>query len=300
MILVVHPSFPAKTVQEFIAYAKANPGKLNFANAGAGNVTHLTGAMFRTAARIEFVDVPHKGGAELVTAVLGQQVDFALESPVILLPLIRDGKLRALAVTSAKRKAEIAEIPTMREGGADFVATLLTGVVAPAGTPAPIVERLNAVINDSLKTPEMQATLEKFGSEAKITTPQDFAAYLAGRDREVGRGRTRGARTTRLICIQKAAMRRARCARPAWADACTETTRLPMSVQALGYIGLRAKELGDWQKFGSDFLGLQRVDKTRTAMAFRMDDRKQRVIIDADGGQGIGYFGWEVGGRRRP
>ena len=179
MILVVHPSFPAKTVQEFIAHAKANPGKLNFANAGAGNVTHLTGAMFRSAAQIEFVDVPHKGGAESVTAVLGQQVDFALESPVILLPLIRDGKLRALAVTSAKRKAEIAEIPTMREGGADFVATLLTGVVAPAGTPAPIVERLNAVINDSLKTTEMQATLEKFGSEAKITTPQDFAAYLA-------------------------------------------------------------------------------------------------------------------------
>ena len=136
MILVVHPSFPAKTVQEFIAYAKANPGKLNFANAGAGNVTHLTGEMFRTAAQIDFVNVPHKGGAESVTAVLGQQVDFALESPVILLPLIREGKLRALAVTSAKRKSEIADIPTMREGGADFVATLLTGVVAPAGTPA--------------------------------------------------------------------------------------------------------------------------------------------------------------------
>jgi tripartite-type tricarboxylate transporter receptor subunit TctC len=179
MILVVHPSFPAKTVHEFIAYAKANPGKLNFANAGAGNVTHLTGAMFRSAAQIDFVDVPHKGGAESITAVLGQQVDFALESPVILLPLIREGKLRALAVTSARRKPEIAEIPTMREGGADFVATLLTGVVAPAGTPGAIVERLNAVINDSLKAPEMQATLEKFGSEAKISTPSDFAAYLS-------------------------------------------------------------------------------------------------------------------------
>src|SRR4029077_8973626 len=108
MILVVHPSFTAKTVHEFIAYAKANPGKLNFANAGAGNVTHLTGAMFRSAAQIDFVDVPNKGGAESITAVLGQQVDFALESPVILLPLIREGKLRALAVTSARRKPEIA------------------------------------------------------------------------------------------------------------------------------------------------------------------------------------------------
>ena len=130
--------------------------------------------------------MPHKGGAESVTAVLGQQVDFALESPVILLPLIREGKLRALAVTSAKRKAEIAEIPTMREGGADFVATLLTGVVAPAGTPAAIVERLNAVINDSLKTPEMQATLANFGSEANITSPQDFAAFLAGETKKWG------------------------------------------------------------------------------------------------------------------
>jgi tripartite-type tricarboxylate transporter receptor subunit TctC len=186
MILVVHPSFPAKAVQEFIAYAKANPGKLNFAHAGAGNVTHLTGEMLRTAAQIDFVNVPHKGGAESVTAVLGRQVDFALESPVILLPLIREGKLRALAVTSAKRKPEIAEVPTMREGGADFVATLLTGVVAPAGTPAPIVQRLNAVINDSLRSPEMRDTLAKFGSEANITTPQEFTAFLAGETRKWG------------------------------------------------------------------------------------------------------------------
>jgi tripartite-type tricarboxylate transporter receptor subunit TctC len=186
MILVVHPAFPAATVQEFITYAKANPGKLNFANAGAGNVTHLTGEMFRTAAQIDFVNVPHKGGAESVTAVLGRQVDFALESPVILLPLIREGKLRALAVTSAKRKSELADIPTMREGGADFVATLLTGVVAPAGTPPQIVERLNAVINDSLKTAEMRETLARFGSEPNVTSPQDFAAFLAGETRKWG------------------------------------------------------------------------------------------------------------------
>ena len=186
MILVVHPAFPARTVQEFIAYAKANPGKLNFAHAGAGNVTHLAGEMFRTAAQIDFVNVPHKGGAESITAVLGRQVDFALESPVVLLPLIREGKLRALAVTSAKRKSEIADIPTMREGGADFVATLLTGVVAPAGTPAAIVERLNAVVNDMLKTAEMQETLARFGSEANVTSPEDFAAYLAGETRKWG------------------------------------------------------------------------------------------------------------------
>jgi tripartite-type tricarboxylate transporter receptor subunit TctC len=187
MILVVHPSFPAKTIQEFVAYAKAHPGKLNYAHAGAGNVTHLTGEMFRTLAGIDFVNVPHKGGNESVQDVLGHQVDFALESPVILLPLIRDGKLRALAVTSAKRQAELPDVPTMAESGTpDFVATLLTGVVAPAGTPAPIVGKLNSVINESLKGPEMKDLAARFGSEPRIGTPQDFGTFLAGETRKWG------------------------------------------------------------------------------------------------------------------
>jgi tripartite-type tricarboxylate transporter receptor subunit TctC len=185
MILVVHPSFPAKTIQEFVAYAKANPGKLNYAHAGAGNVTHLTGEMFRTLAGIDFVNVPHKGGNESVQGVLGNQVDFALESPVILLPLIRDGKLKALAVTSAKRQAELPDVPTMVESGIpDFVATLLTGVVAPAATPAPIVGKLNGVINESLKGPEMKDLAARFGSEPRIGTPQEFGTFLAGETRK--------------------------------------------------------------------------------------------------------------------
>jgi tripartite-type tricarboxylate transporter receptor subunit TctC len=180
MILVVHPSFPAKTVQEFIAYAKANPGKLNFGHAGYGNVTHLTGEMFRANAGIEFLGVPHKGGAESITALLGKQVDFLFESPVVLLPLIKDGKLRALGVTSAKRSPELADTPTMAESGMPkFVATLLTGIVAPAGTPAPVVGRLNAAINEHLKAPDMVATLAKFGSTPNISSPADFASYLA-------------------------------------------------------------------------------------------------------------------------
>jgi tripartite-type tricarboxylate transporter receptor subunit TctC len=185
MILVVHPSFPARTVQEFVAHAKANPGKLNYAHAGAGNVTHLTGEMFRTLAGIDFVNVPHKGGNESVQGVLGNQVDFALESPVILLPLLRDGKLRALAVTSARRQAEIPDVPTMVESGIDgFVATLLTGVVAPAGTPAPIVGKLNGVINESLKAPDMKDLVVRFGSEARVGSPQEFGTFLAGETRK--------------------------------------------------------------------------------------------------------------------
>jgi len=184
MILVVHPDFPAKTLPEFIAYARANPGKLNFGNAGAGNVTHLTGEMLRAATGIDFVNVPHRGGAESITSLLGRQVDFLFESPVVLLPLIREGRLRALGVTSAQRNSEAADIPTMREGGADYVTTLLTGVVAPAGTPPAAVARLNAAINEGLKTPQMQDTLAKFGSTAKITTPQEFGAFLAGETRK--------------------------------------------------------------------------------------------------------------------
>jgi tripartite-type tricarboxylate transporter receptor subunit TctC len=180
-ILVVHPAFPAKSVAELVAHARANPGKLNFGHAGAGNVTHLTGEMFRSLAKIDFLPVPHRGGAESITALLGRQVDFLFESPVVLLPLIRDGKLRALGVTSPGRKAELAEVPTMVEAGVSgFVATLLTGIVAPAGTPAPIVGKLNGVINETLKAADMKELLTKFGSEARIGTPQEFAAFLAG------------------------------------------------------------------------------------------------------------------------
>src|SRR5499427_1200637 len=185
MILVVHPSFPAVTLQEFLAYAKAHPGKLNYAHAGAGNVTHPAGEMFRTFAQVDFVDVAHKGGNESVQGVLGNQVDFALESPVILLPLIKEGKLRALAVTSAERQAEIPDVPTMVERGmSGFVATLLTGVVAPVGTPPPIIGKLNSAINETLTAPDMKELLVRFGSQARIGSPQEFASFLGSERRK--------------------------------------------------------------------------------------------------------------------
>jgi tripartite-type tricarboxylate transporter receptor subunit TctC len=161
------------------------PGKLNFGHAGAGNVTHLTGEMFRSLAKIDFLGVPYRGGAESITGLLGQQNDFLFESPVVLLPLIRDGKLRALGVTSAKRVPELPDVPTMVEAGvAGFTATLLTGIVAPAGTPAPVVGKLNGVINETLKAADMTELLTRFGSQARIGSPQDFAAFLAGETRK--------------------------------------------------------------------------------------------------------------------
>ena len=181
MILVVHPSSPAKTVAELIAQAKANPGKLNFGHAGYGNVTHLTGEMFRSLAKIEFLGVPHRGGAESITGLLGQQVDFLFESPVVLLPLIKDGKLRALGVTSSARSSEIPDVPTMVEAGVpNFTATLLTGIVTVAGTPAPAIGKLNGIINETLRSADMKELLTKFGSVARVGTPQEFATFLAG------------------------------------------------------------------------------------------------------------------------
>jgi tripartite-type tricarboxylate transporter receptor subunit TctC len=185
MILVVPPSFPAKTMAEFLAYGRAHPGKLNHAHSGGGNVTQLTGEMFRAMSEIDFINVPHKGGNEAVQAVLGNQVDFAFESPVVLLPLIRNGQVRALAVTSAKRQADIPDIPTVAESGVTgFAATLLTGVVAPAGTPAAIIDKLNAAINEALKAPDMKELIAKFGSQVRIGTPQEFATFLAGETRK--------------------------------------------------------------------------------------------------------------------
>src|SRR5262249_7931446 len=144
LVLMVPGSFPANTVQEFVAYAKANPGKLSYASAGAGNQTQLLAELFKAKAGIDVVHIPYKIGAEMVTALLGDQVQVGFPEISILLPLIREGKLKALAVTSAVRHPQLPNVPTMGESGiADFIMTFWSGVVAPAGTPASIVDTLN-------------------------------------------------------------------------------------------------------------------------------------------------------------
>jgi len=184
-ILVVHPALPAKTVAEFIAHAKANPGKLNFGHAGAGNVTHLTGEMFRSLAKIEFLGVPYRGGAESITGLLGQQNDFLFREPGC--PPAADPRRQAARARRHQRQARSRAARRTDHGRgrvAGFTATLLTGIVAPAGTPAPIVGKLNGVINETLKTADMTELLTKFGSQARIGSPQDFATFLAGETRK--------------------------------------------------------------------------------------------------------------------
>ena len=179
-ILIVYPSFPARSVGELTAYAKANPGKVSYASAGPGNQTHLAAELLRARAGIDIVHIPYKSGAEMVTAVLSEQVQMAFPDVSILLPLIREGKVKALAVTSGKRHPQLPDVPTMAESGiADYVTTFWTGVIAPAGTPTAIVDKLNAAINTGLASPEIKETLAKVGAEPASGSPQDFAAFIS-------------------------------------------------------------------------------------------------------------------------
>jgi tripartite-type tricarboxylate transporter receptor subunit TctC len=185
LVLVAPAKFPANSVQEFVAYAKANPGKLSYASAGAGNQTQLLAELFKSKAGIDVVHVPYKSGAEMVTAILGDQVQMAFPDVSILIPLIREGRLKALAVTSARRHPQLPEVPTMIEGGiSDYVMTFWSGVVAPAGMPVDIVNRLNGAINDGLRSQAIQDSLAKVGSEASPGSPKEFADFIAAETRK--------------------------------------------------------------------------------------------------------------------
>jgi tripartite-type tricarboxylate transporter receptor subunit TctC len=179
-ILVVHPSSPWKTAKELVDYAKANPGKLNYAHAGAGGLPHLTSELFLLRAGVTMVGVPFRSGGESVTGVLNQAVHLTFESITILLPLIRDGKLRALAITSAARTPLAPDLPTMVEAGVpDYEVTTFNGIVAPAGTPGAIVNKLNAAINEGLQTSEMKATIAQLGAVSPLGSPDEFAQFIA-------------------------------------------------------------------------------------------------------------------------
>src|SRR3977135_2929813 len=175
LVLIVPAKFPAKSVKEFVAYAKANPGKLSYASAGAGNQTQLLAELFKAKAGIEAVHIPYKSGSEMVTAVLGEQGQMSFPDVSILIPLIREGKGKALAGTHP----QLPDVPTMVESGiADFILTFWSGVVAPAGTPAPIIDRLNAAINQGLRSPEIGQTLAGVGAQTTPGSPQDFGNFI--------------------------------------------------------------------------------------------------------------------------
>jgi tripartite-type tricarboxylate transporter receptor subunit TctC len=178
-VFVVANELPVTTVKEFIAYAKAHPGQLNY-GAGLGTPPHLLSTLFKTQADIDAVYVPYKGSAASITDLLGGRTQFTIDGLLGLYPLIRDGKVRALAIARGERWPALPDVPTLVESGfPDFTIDAWTGVAAPAGTPAEIVARLNAAINDGLGAPDSKATLAKFSAIADTGSPQDFAAFLA-------------------------------------------------------------------------------------------------------------------------
>jgi len=178
-VFVVSPSLPVKTVAEFIAYAKANPGKLNY-GAGLGTPPQMLSGLLAHRAGIEVVYIPYRGSAQSVTDLLAGQVQFTIDGLTGLYPLIQQGKVRPLAIARGERWPPLPDVPTLVESGfPDFVIDAWTGVVAPAGTPQPVITRLNAVINEGLASEEMKANLAKFSGIPKPGTPADFSAFLA-------------------------------------------------------------------------------------------------------------------------
>jgi tripartite-type tricarboxylate transporter receptor subunit TctC len=177
-VFVVAPSVPAKSVQEFVAYAKANPGKLNY-GAGLGTPPHLLSTLLKAKAGIDVTYIPYKGSAASITDLLAGQTHFTIDGLLGLYPLIKEGKVRALGLARAERWPELPEVPTLFESGfPDFTHDAWTGVVAPAGTPPNVIDTLNRAVNEGLQSAEMKQNLARFSAIAKDGTPQDFAAFM--------------------------------------------------------------------------------------------------------------------------
>ena len=189
--LAVHASTPWKSVGDLVAEAKANPGKLNYAHGGTGNFQHMIGELMMQRTGVRFVGVSFRGSSDSINALLGQVVHFTYADGAVVMPLVQAGSMRVLGSTGEKRSTLAPEVPTMAEAGiVDFEATSFFGIVAPAGTPEPIVRALNAAINEGLKTPKSQALIGQLGLVSDPGTPEDFGAFIAAKSaqwREVAR-----------------------------------------------------------------------------------------------------------------
>ena len=178
-ILAVSPSVPAKTVPELIAYAKANPGRVNMASAGIGTTGHLAGELFQMMAGVNVVHVPYRGNAPALSDLLGGQVEFMFASAPSAIEYVKTGKLRALAVTTTKRSEALADVPTVAEFLPGFEASSWYGMGAPKNTPVEIVERLSKEINAALADPRMKARLNSLGGTVLDVSPSEFGTLIA-------------------------------------------------------------------------------------------------------------------------
>ena len=177
-LTVVEKSIPANTVPEFVAYAKANPGKLTFGY-GQGTAPQLVGEWLKVREKLDMVSVPYKGGAQVVTDMIGGRIHFHVGSSSTLIPHVKNGSIKGISVWGPAREPQLPDVPTMIESGYPGLAMgFWAGVWAPAGTSDAIVKRLNEAINDSLRSPEMKTSLDKIGLEAVIQTPEEFRQFI--------------------------------------------------------------------------------------------------------------------------
>jgi tripartite-type tricarboxylate transporter receptor subunit TctC len=179
-VMQVNPSFPAKSVPEFIAYAKANPGKINMASSGNGTLPHVSGELFKMMTGIDMVHVPYRGGAPALLDLLSGQVQVGFSVITESIEYIKAGKLRALAVTTAARSDVLPDVPTISEFVPGYEASAWVGIGAPRNTPTEIIEKLNADINAGLADPKLKARFADLGATVFIGSPADFGRYIVG------------------------------------------------------------------------------------------------------------------------
>ncbi|MEA2986596.1 MAG: hypothetical protein QOD94_2850, partial [Alphaproteobacteria bacterium] len=184
-VVVVAPSLPVTTIKELIDYAKANPGKLNWGY-GLGTSPHLIGEMFKHITKADISSIPYKGGAQAVTDILGGQIHMNIGTTATVVPLVRSGRLKSLAVIGEGRYQDLPDVPTMVESGVPLAFTFWTGLLAPAGIPADVMTKLNTTLNEVLKNPELKESMAKLGLDPKPGSPKEFADFLDAERREWG------------------------------------------------------------------------------------------------------------------
>ena len=180
-VLAVHPSVPARSVAELIALAKSRPDALNYGSAGIGTLPHMEGELLKARAKIEMNHVPYRGGGLALTGLLGGQIQVLFSTLTQMLPNIREGRVRGLAVTSATRSKLAPDLPTMVESGfGQFIMTSISAIVAPPGTPIDIRRRLNEAVAGALASEDVERSLSRMGGEARPASPEELASFLAG------------------------------------------------------------------------------------------------------------------------
>ncbi len=181
LVIVVHPDVQAKTLAEFIALAKAQPGKLNYASSGQGTPYHMAGELFKAMAGIDVVHVPYRNSGEARSGVIGGQVQMMIDAVTAMAPNVAENQVRALATTGKSRSSVLANVPTAGEAGVpSYEATIWLGLMAPAGTPKPIIDKLNAAVNAAIKRPEVVKQWTTQGAVGMSMTPEEFDKYLRG------------------------------------------------------------------------------------------------------------------------